>query len=49
LKRAILPLVGLLLITAMGPAAADEVAQGHTLYQEHCASCHGLAGEETVQ
>jgi mono/diheme cytochrome c family protein len=45
MKGGILLLVGLLLITAAGTAAADEVAQGRAMYLQYCASCHGLTGE----
>jgi mono/diheme cytochrome c family protein len=45
LKRRILPLVGLLLITVTGSDAADEVAQGRAIYLQYCASCHGLAAD----
>jgi len=35
----------LLLIASVGAAAADEVAQGRTIYLENCASCHGLTAD----
>lgn len=44
MKTKLLPLVGFLLIMA-GTAEASEIASGHALYLEYCASCHGLTGE----
>jgi mono/diheme cytochrome c family protein len=38
-------LAALMLIAAAGGASADDVAQGRALYLQHCASCHGLAGD----
>jgi mono/diheme cytochrome c family protein len=44
MKKRILTLIGLLLIGAATTAAADEIAQGRTLYLQYCASCHGPTG-----
>ncbi|MEP7096196.1 MAG: cytochrome c/FTR1 family iron permease [Dokdonella sp.] len=27
------------------PASAPDLARGHTLYQQHCATCHGATGQ----
>jgi mono/diheme cytochrome c family protein len=51
MKTRILLLVGLLLIASATSAGANdvaraaEIAQGRVLYQQCCASCHGLKGE----
>jgi len=44
LKKITLPLIGQLLIAAVGIAVADEVARGRALYLQNCAPCHGLNG-----
>ena len=45
MKTRIIPLIGLLLIIAAGPAEAGEIASGRALYLEYCATCHGLTGD----
>ncbi len=45
MNKGILPLIGLLLLSAVGTTTADEVGQGRALYLQSCAPCHGLAGE----
>ena len=50
MKKRILPLVGLLLAAASSAGASDltqatHVAQGRAIYQQYCASCHGVKGE----
>ena len=37
--------LGLSLLT--GPARAEDPAQGKLLYEQHCAKCHGAAGDGT--
>jgi mono/diheme cytochrome c family protein len=44
MKKRILVLIGVALVTAVGTAVADEVARGRALYLENCAPCHGLNG-----
>ena len=51
LSGGVLVAVGLVIIVgsaldllAVGPARADSIAAGATLFQENCAICHGLAG-----
>jgi mono/diheme cytochrome c family protein len=42
LKRSMIALLGLLLVSPAAIAGAGDIAQGRALYLEHCASCHGL-------
>ena len=42
LKRSMIPLFGLLLVSRVALAGAGDIAQGRALYLDHCASCHGL-------
>ena len=45
MKKNVILLAALMLITAAGAASADDVAQGRAIYLQHCASCHGLTAE----
>jgi mono/diheme cytochrome c family protein len=42
LKRLMIPLLGLLLVSPVAIAQTGAIAQGRTLYLDYCASCHGL-------
>ena len=42
LKRSMIPLFGLLLVSPLAVAGTGDIAQGRTLYLNYCASCHGL-------
>ncbi len=42
LKRLIVPMFGLLLVSSPAIAGRSDIEQGHTLYLDYCASCHGL-------
>ncbi|MGO9058198.1 MAG: c-type cytochrome [Candidatus Binataceae bacterium] len=45
-QKWIVLLLGFLLLGgATGIAGTDDVAQGHAIYEQYCASCHGLTGE----
>jgi mono/diheme cytochrome c family protein len=41
-------LLATLLLCALGPAAAADVAHGADLYRSHCASCHGAGGRPVL-
>ncbi|MGC1678477.1 MAG: c-type cytochrome [Candidatus Binataceae bacterium] len=50
MRKGILPLVGLMIAVASRAGASDltratHVAHGRAIYQQYCASCHGLTGE----
>ena len=42
LKGLIVVLLGVLLVSPVAIAAAGDIAQGRAIYQDHCASCHGV-------
>jgi len=45
LKRGIVTLIGLALITATSTAWANEITRGRATYLQYCASCHGLTAD----
>ncbi|MGH7779120.1 MAG: c-type cytochrome [Candidatus Binataceae bacterium] len=51
MKKKILPMLGMLLFAlASGAGVSDltldaHIAQGHMIYRQYCASCHGLKDE----
>jgi mono/diheme cytochrome c family protein len=42
LKKLMIALFGLLLVSPVAIAGADDIAQGRTIYLDYCASCHGF-------
>lgn len=45
MQKGFILILGLLLIGSFTTARADEVAEGKAIYQQYCASCHGIRGE----
>jgi hypothetical protein len=45
LKRSMVPLFGLLLASRIAIAGSRDIKEGRAIYQEHCASCHGVNGD----
>ena len=40
--------VGLALVAGTKPALAQDIFAGRDVYEDHCASCHGVDGVSTV-